>query len=218
MKYYLYLAYFLLVITYIGVFMKKIVLFFLLILVSANSMASDYEYDGDYHYDILFGIGYGQIKRTYDFKNLQLKDETYQDKVLLKIGFQDIETRMYSSLSYLEADKSEKQYSWMLNLEALSDDYLFYNADFKMFWGVQVGALKIDFEDKKTDKTYSSTNIAYGVQGGVLFDITKSIDLELGYESVWSPLDINNMDINGEKYNYSFDYNQNFYIGLNYSF
>jgi opacity protein-like surface antigen len=169
-------------------------------------------------YDILFGLGYGQIKRTYDFENLQLKDENAQNKFQLKLGFKDIDSRSYISLSYLEADKSEKQYGGMFNFEALSDDYLFYDFDFNMFWGFQVGALKVDFEDKNRDKTYSSTNIAYGLQGGVLFDITKSLDLELGYESVWSPLNIKDMNLNGSTYNYSFDYNQNLYIGLNYSF
>ncbi len=177
--------------------MKKFFVIFCIFIAHLSAYAQDYK--------TFFGLGYGKEKATYTSQNLKTDDEVLHDELSFRIGLEDEISRVYSTFYYIDDDDSidYTKYILMLHLEALSTMYVINDKNLSLFYGVQMGALNIDY------KNFNNTGFTYGLQGGFIFNLSKNISLEAGYRMARSPLSIEGVKFRSSK---------NTYLALNYIF
>lgn len=149
--------------------MKKIVLLALMsVLTSAFAGGTQ----------ILVGVEYGQSKSSWEnFKGSE------EDNLGARIGIETEETRIYGSYNYVKtkdfqlAGTDFENHTMLLNLEAKTKPYY---GIFRVFAGAHLGALYSNLKSTTLDE--NDTDFIYGVQGGILADITNNISLEAAYK------------------------------------
>lgn len=139
-------------------------------------------------------------------------DGERQTTLGLKAGFEGKNDRIY--VSFLDTDKysegsySEEYSALLLNLEGVSNPYEITNGlSARLFIGAHGGIIRGELKVGTAKDT--ETDAMYGLQGGVLLDITNNFSFEVGYRYSWIEL---------SKYDYSLDNSENYYAGLNFSF
>ena len=121
-------------------------------------------------------------------------------------GFTDHRTRVYASIRYTGPDKDVndmisydiKQYDMLINLEAQTDPWYFTDKlNAKAFVGGHAGAIygKVDKDVGHISQDDSDYGLAYGAQGGVIFDFSSSINMEVGYRYTWTNLSVEQTDL-----------------------
>lgn len=161
------------------------------------------------------------VKGTFNVPNFGIRedisDTLWATTLKIKTGiiFDEIHR---ISLSYAKYEESESN----LSLGLINYDYLMsITKEFKIYTGVHLGKGKVDFVGEILGNQKES-GLVYGPQVGMLYDITKHIELELGLDyTIYDNIDKTVSGLNagipfdakGE-----LDNSKSLFVGINYKF
>ncbi len=168
--------------------MKKIIV--ALVLLSMTTLFAN-------EYDTFVGIEYGQNKADWSSGS---GDNT--DTYGVRAGFVDDNTRIYLVFDYLDPDEpagvDELVYLTTINFEAKTTPYKLAEwLQPSFFLGGHIGLIK--YEQETTLIDIDETGALYGAQAGILFGLSSSIDLEIGYRYSLSTLSFLGEDLDNIK-------------------
>ncbi len=156
--------------------MKKLVVMASLVAVSTSMMAMDLQYF----------LGAGAERGSLDWKgSVDIPSLTYSENISgdmsdtglkLKAGVILDKTHRIS-LSHAKFSGSDVDFTLILG----NYDYLIpVNEDFRFLAGIHAGNAKYEETDVDLGK-FDMSGLAYGVQIGGIYDITKNVELEVGF-------------------------------------
>ncbi len=155
------------------------------------------------------GLDVGNTEATMSAVNgiENAKESDNGTSVSLKLGYKyEDNQRVYASAQYIEAENAE------FMVYGLGYDYLFGDAIVKPFVGGFIGYGQYQ-TDRASTIDLDVDGIVFGAQAGLLFEVTKEIDLEGGYRYLKS-----NMEENIGSANIEIDPLSNWFVGFNYKF
>ncbi|GEM_PF-2395950 len=186
-------------------------------LILATTLATSFAM-GDDTYKGLAGLEIGSTESTYEYHDNKI-DTNNVACYGMRAGIANNRSRIYGSFHYMKDDGSGdnysfdyKQYDLVLNLEAQTDAFnVLDKFNVRGFVGAHIGAVyaKFKYSDSFIHINDDQTGVAYGAQGGAIFNFNNNFDLEAGYRYTWSSLDFQGVDL---------DHYDNIYAAVNIHF
>ncbi len=175
------------------------------------------------NYDFFTGLAYGQTEHLFRVNGDDIKED-YNDDFIVRVGLVNDDGRIYTQFDYHQIDDLTK-YTLMLNMDAFTDAIYFNYKKLYLSYGAQVGLIEANYDDTYATKELSEIGLAYGLQCGMILELTKNMNLEFGLSTVWSQVKFNNIEYKtNNKYNYKdidelkFFNNKSWFVGVNYKF